>query len=155
MSAIADTYKRTMKAEGIDVDTESFERNNYSLSSEEILELWGENKKICEYQKLTEDQELDSFVLTLEDRGMSRDEAEEVAEIYSRTGGEYFNGIPENEDEDEELPFDEDDDRRYNPDFTEGEDEELEDGESTSLEGVEEIDFEVEEGEEDKDMFNV
>ena len=124
---VEETYRRTMEAEGrkltevIDYD----KAQQYTLSNEAIREIYETNFSISERKNLSSEQMLDSFVLALVEQGMDMEEAEEVAEVYDRTAGEFFSG--DNEDEDMPDP-DEDneweDDEEIPPEFSDDEEEE-------------------------------
>ena len=113
---VEQTYERTMKAEGQEA-TSTFERQQYSLSNERINEIFERNFEIAQRKGLDEDQTLDSFVVALIDEGVDNWEAEEIAEMHSRTAGEFFT-----QQDDPDMPPDEFDDDEF------GEDDEDDDG---------------------------
>jgi hypothetical protein len=118
--SVQETYARTMKAEGVETeDMIAFENQQYSLSNDAIREVYETNFEIAERKGLTEEQRLDSFVVALMDKGVGQWESEEIAEMFDRTAGEFFN-----EDDDPDMP-DEDE---------EGEEEEEEESEEKECE---------------------
>lgn len=112
MSAVQESYRRTMLADGAEEAVDFDKAQDYTLSNDAIREVYDVNLEISERKDLTHEQMLDAFVLALVDRGMPMEEAEEVCELYDRSAGEFFG-----EDEDDDMP-----------DEDEFEDEEEEDG---------------------------
>lgn len=125
--SVQETYNRTMKAEGQEEIMDFDKPQQYTLPNELIRDLYEHNTEVCSHKGLNEEQTIDSFVLLLVDRGMVQEEAEEVAEIYDRTGGEFFNqdddpDSPSGPDEDEldEDEFDDDEGWEDESEDTEG-----------------------------------
>ena len=109
--SVEETYKRTRNAETynneFDDDTSCSMYDNksqYSLSNDEIQDIYTRVVNVSKRKHLTEEQMQDAFCVELVDHGMDSDSADEVCELYVRTEGELFASSDDEEDDDPDMP---------------------------------------------------